>query len=207
MAINKNFVVKNGIQIGDALIYGDNVTGNVGVGTTLPLTKLDVRGKVNAISVGSTELFVSGISTLGIVSAFTVNAQTGNIVSGVVTTITGTTLSYTTGSFTTGNIVTGVVTTISGSTATYTNVNATTLNATAGNIATGIVTNLTSTQVSVGNSFVITSIGNSVGIGSTLPTKILDVYGDVNIQGNIINNGVTVNASAASISLVLALGG
>ena len=207
MAINKNFVVKNGIQIGDALIYGDNVTGNVGVGTTLPLTKLDVRGKVNAISVGSTELFVSGISTLGIVSAFTVNAQTGNIVSGVVTTITGTTLSYTTGSFTTGNIVTGVVTTISGSTATYTNVNATTLNATTGNIATGIVTNLTSTQVSVGSSFVITSIGNSVGIGSTLPTKILDVYGDVNIQGNIINNGVTVNASAASIGLVLALGG
>lgn len=207
MAINKNFVVKNGIQIGDALIYGDNLTGNVGVGTTLPLTKLDVRGKVNAISVGSTELFVSGISTLGIVSAFTVNAQTGNIVSGVVTTITGTTLSYTTGSFTTGNIVTGVVTTISGSTATYTNVNATTLNATTGNIATGIVTNLTSTQVSVGNSFVITSIGNSVGIGSTLPTKILDVYGDVNIQGNIINNGVTVNASAASIGLVLALGG
>lgn len=207
MAINKNFVVKNGIQIGDALIYGDNVTGNVGVGTTLPLTKLDVRGKVNAISVGSTELFVSGISTLGIVSAFTVNAQTGNIVSGVVTTITGTTLSYTTGSFTTGNIVTGVVTTISGSTATYTNVNATTLNATTGNIVTGIVTNLTSTQVSVGNSFVITSIGNSVGIGSTLPTKILDVYGDVNIQGNIINNGVTVNASAASIGLVLALGG
>lgn len=223
MAINKNFVVKNGIQIGDALIYGDNITGNVGVGTTLPLTTLDVRGKTNAISVGSTELFVSGISTLGIVSAFTVNAQTGNIVSGVVTTITGTTLSYNTGNFTTGNIVTGVVTTISGSTASYATVNATTLNATTGNIVTGIVTNLsgtninysgigtisnlTSTQVSVGNSFVITSIGNSVGIGSTLPTKILDVYGDINIQGNIINNGVTVNASAASIGLVLALGG
>lgn len=207
MAINKNFVVKNGIQIGDALIYGDNISGNVGVGTTLPLTTLDVRGKTNAISVGSTELFVSGISTLGIVSAFTVNAQTGNIVSGVVTTITGTTLSYNTGNFTTGNIVTGVVTTISGSTASYATVNATTLNATTGNIATGIVTNLTSTQVSVGNSFVITSIGNSVGIGSTLPTKILDVYGDINIQGNIINNGVTVNASAASIGLVLALGG
>jgi hypothetical protein len=223
MAINKNFVVKNGIQVGDNLIFGDSNTGSVGIGTTLPLSTLDVRGTIKSVSVASTELFVSGISTLGVVSAFTVNAQTGNIVSGVVTTINGTTLTYNTGNLTTGNIVTGIVTTLSGSTVTYTTGNLTTLNAQTGNIVTGVVTsitgtdlnysgigtisNLKSTQVSVGNSFVITSIGNSVGIGSTLPTKILDVYGDVNIQGNIINNGVTVNANAASIGLVLALGG
>ena len=95
MAINKNFVVKNGIQVADSLIYGDSTTGNVGVGTTLPLSTLDVRGRINATSIGSTTLFVSGISTLGVTSVSTLNAQTANIVTGVVTTISGTTATYT----------------------------------------------------------------------------------------------------------------
>jgi hypothetical protein len=236
MAINKNFVVKNGIQVGDGLIYGDSNTGNVGVGTTLPLSKLDVKGKVNATSIDSTELFVSGISTLTTTNISTLNATTGNIVTGIVTTISGTTASYSTGNFTTGNIVTGVVTTISGTTANYANVNsttanATTINATTGNIVTGVVTTISGTtatysNISVGSSLTVNGIlymnGSPVGMGTTgiLNVSGLTVSGvstfnqisagaTVGTAGQILQStgtGVTWTNPGASIGLVIALG-
>tara|TARA_R100001443_G_scaffold68940_2_gene77594 strand:- start:1302 stop:2465 length:1164 start_codon:yes stop_codon:yes gene_type:complete len=46
MAVNKNFVVKNGLEVGTNLIFGDASDRHVGLGTTAPLTTLDVRGDV-----------------------------------------------------------------------------------------------------------------------------------------------------------------
>ena len=36
MAINKNFVIKNGVQVSTDLIIGDADTNKVGIGTTVP---------------------------------------------------------------------------------------------------------------------------------------------------------------------------
>ena len=46
MAVNKNFVVKNGLEVGNRLIIADAQDLHVGLGTTAPLTRLDVRGDV-----------------------------------------------------------------------------------------------------------------------------------------------------------------
>ena len=59
MAINKNFVVKNGLEVGDQLIHADDTTGKVGIGSTQPSVELEVSGKI-----ASDDLIVSGIATV-----------------------------------------------------------------------------------------------------------------------------------------------
>ena len=59
MAINKNFVVKNGLEVNTQLIYADADTNNVGIASTQPRVELDVRGGIAA-----TNTTVSGISTI-----------------------------------------------------------------------------------------------------------------------------------------------
>ncbi len=127
--------------------------------TDLTLVNLKVSGLGTITTLDSTTSnitnanIVSGVVTTlsGTTATYntgnltTLNATTGNIVTGVVTTISGTTANYNTGNFTTGNIVTGVVTTLSGTTANYNTGNLTTLNATTGNIVTGVVTTLSGT--------------------------------------------------------------
>jgi hypothetical protein len=44
MGINKNFVVKNGLEVDENLIYADGVADRVGIGTTNPQSTLDVAG-------------------------------------------------------------------------------------------------------------------------------------------------------------------
>ena len=45
MAVNKNFVVKNGIEVNDDLLIADSSLGKVGIGSTIPTTTLDVFGQ------------------------------------------------------------------------------------------------------------------------------------------------------------------
>ena len=45
MAVNKNFVVKNGIEVNDDLLIADSSLGKVGIGSTVPTTTLDVIGQ------------------------------------------------------------------------------------------------------------------------------------------------------------------
>jgi len=59
MAINKNFVVKNGLEVGDQLIHADDTTAKVGIGSTQPTVELDVTGKI-----ASDDIIVSGIGTI-----------------------------------------------------------------------------------------------------------------------------------------------
>ena len=65
MAINKNFVIKNGVQVSTDLIIGDADTNKVGIGTTVPGYELHVgvaRGSRGGI--GATDLVVSGVATV-----------------------------------------------------------------------------------------------------------------------------------------------
>ena len=65
MAVNKNFVVKNGLEVGSRLIVADAQDLHVGLGTTAPLTRLDVRGDVRFADDGGTvnTVDIAGITT------------------------------------------------------------------------------------------------------------------------------------------------
>ena len=64
MAINKNFVVKNGLEVNNNQIFADSASGKVGIGSTLPTVELDVTGAIAATDVTSSLLRVTGYSTL-----------------------------------------------------------------------------------------------------------------------------------------------
>ena len=67
MAVNKNFVVKNGLEVATDVILANATTKNVGIGSTQPEFTLDVRG-----GIGVTDLQVTGFST------FTQDVQVGS---------------------------------------------------------------------------------------------------------------------------------
>ena len=66
MAVNKNFVVKNGLEVATDVILANATTKNVGIGSTQPEFTLDVRG-----GIGATDIQVTGFST------FTQDVQVG----------------------------------------------------------------------------------------------------------------------------------
>ena len=59
MAVNKNFVVKNGLEVASNVILADATTKNVGIGSTQPEFTLDVSG-----GIGATDVSVTGFTTL-----------------------------------------------------------------------------------------------------------------------------------------------
>ena len=59
MAVNKNFVVKNGLEVSTDLILADSSTNKVGIGTSVPQYPLHVFG-----GIGVTDSYVSGVSTI-----------------------------------------------------------------------------------------------------------------------------------------------
>ena len=59
MAVNRNFVVKNGLTVNTSLLFVDSATSRIGIGSTVPSTVLDVIGGIAA-----TDLKLSGISTI-----------------------------------------------------------------------------------------------------------------------------------------------
>jgi len=58
MSIQKNFVVKNGLEVNDNLIFADTTINSVGIATTIANYTLHVNG-----GIGATDLYVSGIAT------------------------------------------------------------------------------------------------------------------------------------------------
>jgi len=92
-AINKNFAIKNGIEVGGNLIFGDKDKLRVGVGTTEPNYTLDVRGGIGATfvsvgqsitaSTGSISSFRSTNLTVGGELNFQSGVGTGLNVSGI----------------------------------------------------------------------------------------------------------------------------
>ena len=59
MAVNKNFVIKNGLEVNSQLIFADATNNKVGIASTQPSVELDVRGGIAA-----TNTTVSGVSTI-----------------------------------------------------------------------------------------------------------------------------------------------
>ena len=59
MAVNKNFVVKNGLEVASNVILADATTKNVGIGSTPPEFTLEVSG-----GIGATDVSVTGFTTL-----------------------------------------------------------------------------------------------------------------------------------------------
>ena len=68
MAVNKNFVVKNGIEVAENLVFASSALEKVGIGSTVPTDTLDVRGGIAATNfyragvVTSTDNFYVGAS-------------------------------------------------------------------------------------------------------------------------------------------------
>ena len=201
MASNKNFVVKNGLQVAENLIFTSADLGNVGVGTTLPTTTLEVLGQgiksQDALFTGIvtaqgqsnlTNLSVSGVSTLG---TFQVSSGIATASSGIIT--------Y----YGDGSNLTGVATSVLGGT--NINVSGVTGNVTVnlddiiditganisgvGTIATANVTNLTASGISTLGTVQISSDLNVSGI-STFASD-LDINASVDISGNLTVDGLT----------------
>ena len=76
MAINKNFVVKNGLEVNTSLIVADSDNSRVGVATTTPTYQFHVFG-----GIGVTNLTVTGLSTFSGISTF----QDGVFITGIST--------------------------------------------------------------------------------------------------------------------------
>ena len=77
MAVNKNFVVKNGLEVGTDLILANTTNSRVGIGTSLPTDTLHVNG-----GIAGTDFVISGIATIP-----TLNSTTGTITNLSATTI------------------------------------------------------------------------------------------------------------------------
>jgi len=61
MAVNKNFVVKNGLEVDTNLIVANGDTNRVGIGTSVPQYTLHV---FEGTGIGATNVFVTGITTV-----------------------------------------------------------------------------------------------------------------------------------------------
>ena len=59
MAVNKNFVVKNGLEVRNDLVVAISTSSQVGIGTSLPAYSLDVFG-----GIGVTDARISGFATV-----------------------------------------------------------------------------------------------------------------------------------------------
>ena len=133
MAVNKNFVVKNGLEVDTNTLFVDSANNRVAIGTTVPTAALDVRGKilsdsqvesfvgkfvgiVTAGAVGvttmtATDAVVTGFSTLGHANASSLHVTTGF---STVQSLTATDITVSIGATVTKDLNVGGATTITG---------------------------------------------------------------------------------------------
>ena len=70
MAINKNFVIKNGLEVNTNVLVAAAAESQVGVGTTRPYYKLHVGGgEGNRGGIGATDITITGIATIGVANS------------------------------------------------------------------------------------------------------------------------------------------
>lgn len=116
MAVNKNFVVKNGIEVNDDLLIADSSLGKVGIGSTIPTTTLDVIGQGIKSQDGLFTGILTATSELNVGTGGTVITALENGLIGlgtdnpeynvhVVNTGSGTTSLYVDGGLTVSNVI------------------------------------------------------------------------------------------------------
>jgi hypothetical protein len=218
MAVNKNFVVKNGLEVSTDLIFADATTNRVGIASTIPGTELDVIG-----GIGASTANISGVGTIttlkgttGIVTTVVGHSvQAGNLnVTGITTIpklgvlselyVSGVATVNSLDVITTANIPTGIVTRATGTHLTYTGVStignfiitpdAVGTGATVG-AAVGVVTYY-------GDGANLTNTGGGVGIGSTLGVV---GYGFTFI--NFVGTGNTFKVDGTTVDIGISGGG
>jgi len=74
MAVNKNFVVKNGLEVSTDLIFASANTNKVGIASTGPRTELDVRGGIAA-----TDISITGVGTFASVDINAGDIEVSNV--------------------------------------------------------------------------------------------------------------------------------
>lgn len=227
MAIDKNFVVRNGLEVNENLIFADPVQKKVGIGTSSPsIYELEVNG-----GIGATNLTLSNRADIPTIVGSNLYYDNAYVNTGIITNLSGSSISYT--SFDVSNlsadnayIVSGIVTNLSGTISTYTTSNSTNLNATNANInnayiVSGIATNLSgsistytiskSTILRTDEAYIVSGIvTNLSGTISTYTTSDITnlnaLTGIVtNLSGSIStytsSNATTLNASTAYINV------
>ena len=205
MAVNRNFVVKNGLTVNTSLLFVDSATSRIGIGSTVPSTVLDVIGGIAA-----TDLKLSGISTIsgaiyGDGGVAAVQIGTGISIAGI-TTLAGSGGITTTGGdfYVGGDLYVGddiVFDSISGRELSISGL---------GTIGELQATTATVSGVTTLSSAIITGIGTiqefNVGTGGTVLYATQD--GTIRLGTATTSATVTLNGgSIPSVGLVIALGG
>ena len=217
MAVNKNFVVKNGLEVDTDLIFADASTDRVGIGSTIPGTALDVKGgiavtDINASGVGT---IVTLRSTTGIITTLdAVHIRATNLnISGITTVadisprnlnVSGVTSTGSLQVVGTGNMPLGIITHIQGTNINYSGIgtianviftkDASGVGATIG-AAVGMVTYY-------GDGVNLLNTGGGIGIGST---QGIVGYGFTTL--NFIGAGNTFKTDGTSIDISISGGG
>ena len=205
MAVNRNFVVKNGLQVNTSLLFVDSATNRIGIGSTVPSTVLDVIGGIAA-----TDLQLSGVSTIsgaiyGDGGVAAVQIGTGISIAGITTLAGSGGITTTGGDFYVGgdlyvgddvefDSISGRELSISG----------------LGTIGELQATTATVSGVTTLSSAIITGIGTiqefNVGTGGTVLYAAQD--GTIRLGTATTSATVTLNGgSIPSVGLVIALGG
>ena len=224
MAVNKNFVVKNGLEVDTNTLFVDSANNRVAIGTTVPTAALDVRGKI--LSDSQVESFVGkfvGIVTAGAVGVTTMTAGAA-VISGVATVgfISATSFNVVTGfstvqAFSSKDLTVSIGATISGD-----------LNVGGAATVGGALTVTGSSKLQdtqVGSALTVTGISTFTGaskfantvrfekdiaVGSAATVGVLTVTGNAYFNGNVdIGGDLTfdeVNARNLNISGISTLG-
>ena len=198
MGFNKNFVVKNGLEVNTSLILADAVGNKVGIATTNPLSTLDVKGTINA-----EDIAVTGVGTFPLVDATNASIDNGYINVGIITNLSGSTLSFS-GIGTLGSLYIGANSVVSSARQlqNIASLDATTIATIEAAIANppNLFTNLIVTGISTLNGV---KIGEPAGIITAASASgIVTYYGDgsnlsgvkigVQTSGNAVGYGVTL---------------
>jgi len=210
MAVNRNFVVKNGLTVNTSLLFVDSSTNRIGIGSTVPSTVLDVIGGIAA-----TDLKLSGISTIsgaiyGDGGVAAIQVGTGISIAGITTLAGGGGITTTGGDFYVGgDLYVGddvEFDSISGRELYVSGIG--TINQFQG--LTANVSGVTTTGILSASSAIITGIGTiqefNVGTGGTVLYAAQD--GTIRLGTATTLATVTLNGgSIPSVGLVIALGG
>jgi hypothetical protein len=185
MAVDKSFVVKNGLEVNSDLIVADASSKKVGIASTGPRSTLDVRGGIAA-----TDINITGVATIATLEVAAGDVNLGNLNVTGFSTLGGLSVDQLT--------VTGFTTFADLS---YDEITGRNLN------LTGIATIPTVLGVTTVGGFSITPVNgaNRLGLGATVggASGIVTYYGDgSNLTGVSVGIGTTLGAVGYGVTFL-----